>query len=145
MPFSVVGLRRSLLTGAGLLVGSSAAIGVIVIPRLKAAFPPAAPERAAVPAFLLHIAFNLLVAMLLVSIGRRTPSRSRLSRIGLGVLACVVVLFGMALIDAAFAYYPYGAAMALASVALFVCSAAEVGAGLLSGGAALFVPTADVR
>lgn len=149
MPFSAVGFRRSLLTGAGLLIGSAVAIGVIVIPQLRSAFPPAAPERGAVPVFLFKIALNLLFAIGLVLIALKAPFakqvRRGMRRLGLGAIGFFVMLFGIALIDGAFAYHSYGAAMALATVMLFVCSAAEVGAGLLSGSAAIFLPATDTR
>jgi hypothetical protein len=66
-------------------------------------------------------------------------------RAGLGALALLVLLCGVALIDAGAAFYSHDAAMVLTSIVLFVCSAAEVAAGLLSGGAALFLPAADVQ
>jgi hypothetical protein len=95
------------------------------------------------------MALDLVVAIVLVWIALKAPFagqvRRGMRRLGLGALACLVLLCGIALIDAAFAFYSHGAAMVLTSVMLFLCSGAEVAAGLLSGGAALFLPAADVR
>jgi hypothetical protein len=118
-------------------VGLAVAVGVIR-PVSADNFPGATPERA-VPAFWVAVGLHLLLAVTLVLTAMRSKSRSRFSTCCLGVMGLAVLLFGIALADAAFAYHAEGASMRTVAVLLFSCVTAD------SLGGALIITTAFLR
>jgi hypothetical protein len=93
-------------------------------------YPLASPDSA-VLAFWVNIGLNLLVALTLVFIAIRSKGRSRASTFALVVLGSVVLLLGLALVDAAFALLGHGPAMRTVAILLFFCAAADLLAGVL--------------
>jgi len=139
MTVSLLFCRRMLLVCAGLFVTVALVVALGVIPPIKAATFPGATPESAVPAFWVIIGLSLLAAVTLVFIATWSKGRSWISTSVLVVLGLVVLLFGIALTDAALAYLPAGPSMKTASILLFFCSAADFLAG------ALVVTTAFLR
>ena len=124
--------RRLLVVCAVLLFAVALAVAVGVIPPVRAAtFPGATPGRA-VPAFWVSVGLHLVVALTLVFTAMRSKGRSWISTSGLVVMGLAVLLFGIALTDAFFAYHSEGSSMRTVSVLLFFCVAADSLAGVLT-------------
>jgi hypothetical protein len=124
--------RRILLASAGLLIVVAIILIVGVIPQVKAdTYQFAAPDRAA-PAFWVMVVFSLLTAAAIGSNAIRATVRSRRLLVNFGILAFIVLLFALALTDAAFAFRGHGPDMQTASALLFLCVAADVLAAVLS-------------
>jgi hypothetical protein len=124
--------RRVLLASAVLLVVGALVIAAGVIPPVKADISPSATPQKAVAAFWGNVVFALLAAAVLVFIALRATGRSRLLTIVLVLLAALALLFGLALIDAAFAFKTHGPAMQTVPILLFLCSATDLLAAALA-------------
>jgi len=131
MKASLRSCRSSLLISAALLLGVALAVAVGVIPPARTdTFPLATPERA-VPAFWVNFVFNLTAAAILGLIAIRIRWRSHLSTSVLVLLAIFILLFTLALVDAAFAYRSHGPSMQTATTLLFFCGISDFLAALL--------------
>jgi len=131
MKTSLLLYRRILLVCAVLFVVVAIVVALGVIKSVQAdTFPGATPERA-VPAFRVIMGLNLLDAVIIVFIFIWLRGRSWISTSILIILGLVALLFGIALIDAAFAYKSEGPSMQIVSILIFFCAAADFLAGAL--------------
>lgn len=131
MAVSLESCRRSLLVGAALLAAVALAIAFGVVPPVRSdAFPRATPARAAA-AFRVNVALDVLAAAVLLLVATRSTSRTRLSTTALASTAFVVILLGVALLDAASAMSGHGPAMRAPTTILFACAAADLAVGVL--------------
>ncbi len=131
--------RRLILIVAALLVGVSLVEAVGVIPRVAAAPYPLASAKA-VPAFWVNVVLQVLVAAILVLLAVRATGRTRLLVVVLGFLALFTIGLGLALIDAASAYWGDSPGLHRASILLFVCAAADLVAAVLVVTIAFLLP-----
>ena len=102
-----------------------------VIPSVKADnFPGATPEKA-VSAFWVNVGLNLLLAVTILFIAVKSKERQWISKSGLIITGIIILLLGLALLDAASAYLKHGPSMQSASILLFICSASDLLAGIM--------------
>jgi hypothetical protein len=140
MTVSLRSCRRSLLISAALLVAVALVVAAGVIPPVKAdTFALAGPHSAA-GGFWVNVVISLLAATVLLIIAVRTTGRSRAWTTVLGALAFFVLLLGLALVDAAFAFRAHGEAMRVVPRLLFLCSAGDVLAAVLIIATAFLLP-----
>lgn len=124
--------RRLLVVCAVLVAAVAVVVAVGVIPPVRVAtFPGVTPERA-VPAFWVNVGLQLLAAVALVYTAVGSKGRSWISTSGLVVTGLAVLLFAVALTDAAFAFGSSGSSMRTVTVLLFFCVAADALAGVLA-------------
>lgn len=124
-------LSSSLLVSAALLVAVALALTLGVIPRVKGdAFPGATPERA-VPVLWGLSACQIVAALALALLASQPVPHGVAWRFLTGFLGVLVLLWGCALLDGAFAYWGHGPFMHLPAVLLFACTAASLVASIL--------------
>ena len=131
--------RRMLLVCAAVCVIVALVLALGVIQPVKEDVARGATPEKAVMAFWLNIILNLLSALFLFFVAIKSKGRGWMSTSILIIVALVVLLLGLALVDAATAYKGHGPQMQSASIIMFICAAAD----LLSGG--LVVTTTCLR
>jgi multisubunit Na+/H+ antiporter MnhB subunit len=90
------------------------------------------PDRA-VPAFWVNVGLTLLAAVACGVIANVSKERSRASTSSLVVIGLVVLMLGLALVDAASAYGSHGPSMQGISALLFVCAGVDILVGITFG------------
>jgi len=132
MKVSLLCYRRVLLVCAALCVAVSLVMALGVIPPVQTdTFPGATPEKA-VTAFWVIIGLTVLAAATFVLVAIWSKGRSWISTPVLMVLGVAVLLCGLVLTDAAFAYRSHGPSMQTAAMLLFFGVAADFLVGALA-------------
>jgi hypothetical protein len=140
MNISYISSRRIILACAVLLVSVIGLISLRVIPAVESdSYPGANPERA-VPAFWMNVGLCFITAIIVTFIAITSKGRSRITTISLILVGVVVLLLGLALVDAASAFRSHGPSMQSVSIALFICAAVDIFVGVTIGVMAILRP-----
>lgn len=98
---------------------------ILVIPSVESDIDPQATPQRAVTALGIHAAMGIAIALTLLLIAAQGASESRwISHLIVG-LSVPTLLLGVALTDAAFAYWSHGEAMRNTALLLFACAATQ--------------------
>lgn len=117
--------RRVLLVCAVLFVIVGLVVALGVIPPVKADTYPGVKHDKVATAFWITIGLNLLSAFFLFFISLRSTRRNWKSTSALISTGLLVLILGLALVDAASAYQKHGPSMQSASILLFICAAVD--------------------
>ncbi len=129
--------RRVFAISAAILVLAGAILVIGVIPAVETdTYPRADPVRAA-RAFQVNVGISLLAAVALLLGGVPLMRKGRGGRSLLTLLGVVVLVAGLALVDATGAFGSHGPHMRVARVFMGLGAAAELSAGVLTCVAAL--------
>jgi cell division protein FtsW (lipid II flippase) len=122
--------RRVLLVCAVLFVIVGLVVALGVIPPVKADTYPGVKHDIAAAAFWINIGLNLLSAFFLFFISFRAKERNWKSTSVLIITGLLVLILGLAFVDAASAYQKHGPLMQLASKFLLICAAVDLLCGI---------------
>ena len=140
MKMSHMSSRRMLLGCTILLVLVAILLALSVIPAVKSDSSPGANPDRAVPAFWVNFGLILVAATACAVIVIVSKERSRASTSSLVVVGLVVLMLGLALVDAASAYRFHGPSMQSISTLLFICAAVDILVGITFGVVAFLRP-----
>ena len=140
MKMSHMSSRRMLLGCTILLVLVAILLALSVIPAVKSDNSPGANPDRAVPAFWVNFGLILFAAIACAVIVIVSKERSRASTTSLVVVGLVVLMLGLALVDAASAYRSHGPSMQSISTLLFICAAVDILVGITLGVVAFLRP-----
>jgi len=131
MAFNSKSPSRLLLTGAALVAAPAVVVAAGVIPRVLADTYARASPPAAVTAFRAHVVFAAILVLALLVLSFRATARPRLVAAVSRILGTLVILLGMFLASAGFAFLGHGPGMRAAVALLLSSAAAELLAGTL--------------
>jgi hypothetical protein len=132
MKFTLQSCRRWFVVCAVILAVVVVMLTTVVIPAVKAdTYPGAAPERAAL-GFWLNVGIGLVAAVMLLLGGIPLMRRGRLARSLLVLVGFIVLLAGLALVDATEAFWSHGPHMRAAMVFMALGAVGEILAGVLT-------------
>ncbi len=140
MKMNLKSSRRMLLGCTILLVLVAILLALSVIPGIKSDNSPGANPNRAVPAFWVNFSLTLVAATACAVIVIVSKERSWASTSGLVVVGFVVLMLGLALVDAASAYRSHGPSMQSISTILFICAAVDILVGITFGVVAFLRP-----
>ena len=123
--------RRLLLICAAVFVIVALVLMLGVIRPVKDELARGGTTENAVLGFWINIILNFISALALFLIAIRSKGRSWISTSLLVIAALVVLLLGLALLDAASAYRGHGLPMRSATIIIFICAAADILGGFL--------------
>jgi hypothetical protein len=140
MNISYISSRRIILACAVLLVSVIGLISLRVIPAVESDSYPGANPEIAVPAFWMNVGLCFITAIIVTFIAITSKGRSRITTISLISVGVVVLLLGLALVDAASAFRSHGPSMQSVSITLFICAAVDMFVGVTIGVMAILRP-----
>jgi hypothetical protein len=143
MAIKAIWCRRSLLAGAALLFVVVLIFVAAVIPSIRADTSPVANPKTAAASAWVVVVFNLLAGTTLFVIVAQKDVGGCLPHVGLRVLAILVFVFALWLLDAALGFGSHGPAMLRTDMLISFCAAAELGASVLVGAAAITLGYAE--
>ena len=140
MNMSHMSSSRMLMSCTVLLLLVATLLALSVIPAVKSdSYPGTTPDRA-VPAFWVNFGITIIAATICAAIVLVSKERSRASTSSLVVVGLIVLMLGLALVDAAAAYRSHGPSMQSISTILFICATVDILVGVTFGIVAFLRP-----
>ncbi len=140
MTLSPQQFRRRLIAGSIIAVAVALVLATTVIPPVRQSTSPDITPDTAVPAFWVVAGLHLLAAAALLLTSMVSRARRWTSTSVLVIAGIALLIFGVTLIDAAFAVRAAGPSLRLVAVLLFLCTAADALAGALALATAFLRP-----